>query len=255
MATLILLRHGQSTWNLENLFTGWVDVGLTERERGGARRRARAEHDVLPDVAAHVAAGPRDPHRGARRCGACDRTWIPVRRSWRLNERHYGDVAGSEQEGDRRAVRRGDAAGVAPLLRRAAAAARVGRVRPTRATADLRPSWFPQSECLDGRRRADGAVVVRRDRPGPRSAGRVTLVAAHGNSLRALEMHLEGLTPDEILKVNIGTGQPLVYELDERTRREVVDGYIDPEAAAAAADAVAKHRLSDVASLRTQCRS
>ena len=238
MATLILLRHGQSTWNLENLFTGWVDVPMTEKGeleavRGGELMR---EQDVVPDVV-HTSLQIRAIRTAELALAACDRSWIPVRRSWRLNERHYGALQGKDKkqtkdefgEEQLQLWRRSYDVPPPPLEWDPSADARYQ---------DLPAELIPRSECLKD--------VVERMLPYWYDAivpdlivGRVTLVAAHGNSLRALKMHLEGLTPEEILKVNIGTGQPLVYELDDRLA-VTSQGYLDPAAAAAAAAAVAK---------------
>jgi 2,3-bisphosphoglycerate-dependent phosphoglycerate mutase len=238
MPTLILLRHGQSTWNLENLFTGWVDVDLTEL---GAQEAVRggellAENEMLPDVV-HTSVQVRAIHTAELALRACDRSWIPVRRSWRLNERHYGALQGKDKkqtaaefgEDQLMAWRRSYDVPPPPLEWNPSADPRY---------ADLPREIVPNAECL--------ADVVARMLPywydaivPDLVAGRVTLVAAHGNSLRGLKMHLEGLTPDEILQVNIGTGQPLVYELDDELRVKS-HGYLDPEGAAAAAEAVAK---------------
>jgi 2,3-bisphosphoglycerate-dependent phosphoglycerate mutase len=238
MPTLILLRHGQSTWNLENLFTGWVDVDLTELGREEAVRGGEllAETGMLPDVV-HTSLQVRAIHTAELALRACDRSWIPVRRSWRLNERHYGDLQGknkketAEQYGEEQLMQWRRSYDVRPPDLEWDASA-----DPRYAT--LPPEVIPKAECLKD--------VVERMLPywydsivPDLVAGRVTLVAAHGNSLRALKMHLEGLTPDEILKVNIGTGQPLLYELDEQFRVKETR-YLDPEAAAAAAEAVAK---------------
>ncbi len=238
MATLILLRHGQSTWNLENLFTGWVDVPLTEKGEAEAVRGGEllTEHGVLPDVV-HTSVQIRAIHTAELALRACDRSWIPVRRSWRLNERHYGSLQGkdkkrvAEESGEERLLewRRSYDVPPPPLEWDASDDPRYR---------DLPAELIPKSECL--------ADVVHRMLPYWYDAivpdladGRVTLVAAHGNSLRGLVKHLDGMSEDEIVKYNIGTGQPLVYELDERF--QVVDRrYLDPEAAAAAAAAVAK---------------
>jgi 2,3-bisphosphoglycerate-dependent phosphoglycerate mutase len=238
MATLILLRHGQSTWNLENLFTGWVDVDLTEQGEREAVRGGELlkEHDVLPDVL-HTSLQIRAIRTAELSLRECERSWIPVHRSWRLNERHYGALQGKDKkqtmeefgEEQLQKWRRSYDVPPPPLDWDPSADPRYR---------GLPAELMPRSECL--------ADVVARMLPYWYDAivpdlalGRVTLVAAHGNSLRALKMHLEGLTPDEILKVNIGTGQPLVYELDERLAVKS-QGYLDPEAAAAAAEAVAK---------------
>jgi 2,3-bisphosphoglycerate-dependent phosphoglycerate mutase len=238
MATLILLRHGQSTWNLENLFTGWEDVPMTEKGdleavRGG---ELLLEKDVLPDVV-HTSLQIRAIRTAELSLAACDRSWIPVHRSWRLNERHYGALQGKDKKatkekyGEEKLQEWRRSYDVPPPELEWDASADP-RYR------DLPPELVPKSECL--------ADVVARMLPywydaivPDLNVGRVTLVAAHGNSLRALKMHLEGLTPDEILKVNIGTGQPLVYELDDHLAVKSF-GYLDPEAAEAAADAVAK---------------
>jgi 2,3-bisphosphoglycerate-dependent phosphoglycerate mutase len=238
MPTLILLRHGQSTWNLENLFTGWVDVDLSERgvSEAVAGGELLKEKDVLPDVV-HTSLQLRAIRTAELALAAAERSWIPVRRSWRLNERHYGDLQGKNKKDVREEF------GDEKLMQWR----RSYDVRPPELDwdpsadpryASLPAELMPRAECLKD--------VVARMLPywydgivPDLVAGRVVLVAAHGNSLRALKMHLEGLTPEEILEVNIGTGQPLVYELDERLRVKSA-GYLDPEAAAAAAEAVAK---------------
>jgi 2,3-bisphosphoglycerate-dependent phosphoglycerate mutase len=238
MPTLILLRHGQSTWNLDNRFTGWVDVDLTEQGEREAVRGGEllAEHGVLPDVV-HTSVQIRAIRTAELALRACDRSWIPVRRSWRLNERHYGDLQGknkketAEKYGEEQLLqwRRSYDVPPPPLEWDASDDPRYR---------DLPPEVIPRSECL--------ADVVDRMLPywydgivPDLAAGRVTLVAAHGNSLRGLKKHLDGLTPEEILRVNIGTGQPLVYELDDRFQVKE-SRYLDPEAAAAAAAVVAK---------------
>jgi 2,3-bisphosphoglycerate-dependent phosphoglycerate mutase len=238
MSTLILLRHGQSEWNRENLFTGWVDVDLTaqgesEAVRGGELLR---DADLLPEVV-HTSVQVRAIRTAELALRACGRSWIPVRRSWRLNERHYGALQGRDKK--------------ATAAEYGAEAVKVWRrsydVPPEPLTddpsideryAELPPDLVPRSECL--------ADVVDRMLPywydaivPDLVADRVTLVAAHGNSLRALAMHLEGLTRDEVVELNIPTGQPRVYTLDLHSR--VRDcRYLDPEGAAAAAVAVAE---------------
>lgn len=238
MATLILLRHGQSTWNLENLFTGWVDVGLTELGEQEAVRGGEllAEHGVLPDVV-HTSVQIRAIHTAELALRACERSWVPVRRSWRLNERHYGGLQGkdkkqtAEEFGEEKLLewRRSYDVTPPPLEWDASEDPRYR---------DLPAELIPKSECL--------ADVVERMLPywydsivPDLAADRVTLVAAHGNSLRGLVKHLDRMSEAEIVKYNIGTGQPLVYELDDRYQ-VIESGYLDPEAAAAAAAAVAK---------------
>jgi 2,3-bisphosphoglycerate-dependent phosphoglycerate mutase len=238
MATLILLRHGQSTWNLENKFTGWVDVGLTPKGEAEAVHGGEllAEHGVLPDVV-HTSLQIRAIHTAELALRACDRSWIPVYRSWRLNERHYGDLQGkdkkqtAEKYGEERLLewRRSYDTPPPPLEWDASDDPRYQ---------DLPPELIPKSECL--------ADVVDRMLPywyddivPDLVAGRITLIAAHGNSLRGLVKHLDGMSKEEIVAYNIGTGQPLVYELDERLGVKS-SRYLDPEAAAAAAALVAK---------------
>lgn len=242
MATLVLLRHGQSTWNLENRFTGWVDVDLSTRGEEEARRGGAmlTEHGLLPDVV-HTSVQLRAIRTAEIALRECGRSWIPVRRSWRLNERHYGALQGrNKQETAERfgldqvkAWRRSYAVPPPPLD---ADDPEHPRFDPRYAT--LPTDVLPATECL-----AD--VVVRMlpywyDGIVPDlAAGRVTLVSAHGNSLRALVKHLDGLTDDEVVELNIPTGQPLVYELDEHLG-VVGHGYLDPDAATAAAEAVAR---------------
>ncbi|MBM3673899.1 MAG: phosphoglyceromutase [Actinobacteria bacterium] len=238
MSTLILLRHGQSTWNLENLFTGWVDADLTEQGEQEAVHGGEllAEHGLLPDVV-HTSLQIRAIRTAQLALEACGRLWIPVRRSWRLNERHYGDLQGKDKRQTAeefgldqvKAWRRSYDVPPPPLEDDASIDERYAHL-----PADL----IPRSECL--------ADVVDRMLPywydgivPDLAAGLTVLVAAHGNSLRALKKHLDGMSEAEIVECNIPTGQPLVYALDERM--QVVRGaYLDPEAAAEAAAAVAK---------------
>lgn len=238
MSTLILLRHGQSEWNLANLFTGWVDVGLTPKGEAEAVRGGEllAEHDVLPTVL-HTSLQKRAIRTAELGLAACDRSWIPVRRSWRLNERHYGELQGKDKKqttkefgADKVKVwRRSFDVPPPPLDWDASADPRY---------AGIPPDVIPKSECL--------ADVISRMLPywydgivPDLVAGHVVLVAAHGNSLRGLAMHLEGMTPDEVLELNVPTGQPRVYELDDHMRVKSWR-YLDPEGAAVAAEAVSK---------------
>ncbi len=238
MPTLILLRHGQSDWNRRNLFTGWVDVDLTEVGEAEAVRGGTlmAEADVLPTVL-HTSLQKRAIRTAELGLAACDRSWIPVRRSWRLNERHYGALQGK----DKKQTTDEFGADQVKIWRRSY------DVPPPRLDWDVAsdPRYaaipqdaIPKSECL--------ADVIARMLPywydgivPDLVAGHVVLVAAHGNSLRGLAMHLEGMTPEEVLELNIPTGQPRVYELDDRMRLQSWR-YLDPEGAAAAADAVSK---------------
>lgn len=238
MSTLILLRHGQSDWNRRNLFTGWVDVDLTDLGVDEAVRAGKllADAGVLAEVV-HTSLQCRAIRTAELALAECDRAWIPVHRSWRLNERHYGALQGKNKQ------ETADEFG----LEQVKVWRRSYDVRPPPldwdATADPRYAELPadvvpRSECL--------ADVAARMLPywhdaiaADLAAGRAVLVAAHGNSLRALVQHLDGLTNEEVVELNVPTGQPLVYDLDEqltvRDRR-----YLDPGAAAVAAEAVAR---------------
>jgi 2,3-bisphosphoglycerate-dependent phosphoglycerate mutase len=239
---LVLLRHGQSEWNLANRFTGWVDVGLSERGEAEAVDSGRMMLDagVAPDVL-HTSLQKRAIHTAELALRELDRSWIPVRRSWRLNERHYGALQGLDKK--EMAARYG--ADQVKVWRRSYAtpppplddAARAEQARDPR-YADVPPDLLPASECL--------ADVVERMLPywydgivPDLEAGKAVLVAAHGNSLRALVKHLDGLTDDEVVELNIPTGIPLVYELDSQLRPRASTYLGDAEAAAAAAAAVA----------------
>ena len=241
-STLVLLRHGQSTWNQENLFTGWWDVELTERGRAEAARGGvlLAEAGLLPDVL-HTSVLVRAIRTAELALEACGRSWIPVRRSWRLNERHYGALQGldkkqtTEQHGAAKVHewRRSYDVPPPPIERGSEF-----DVADDPRYADLPPEVIPATECLkDTLIRvlpywADAIVPDLR-------AGKVTLVAAHGNSLRALVKHLEDVSDDDIATLNIPTGNPLVYELDDDMRPTGASRYLDPEAAAAGAAEVA----------------
>ena len=240
-ATLVLLRHGESDWNRKNLFTGWVDVDLTETGEAEGRRGGELlrEHGLLPAVA-HTSLLRRAIRTAQLALDAADRHWIPVRRSWRLNERHYGALQGK----DKAAVRAEFGDEQFMLWRRSydvpppqlAAADQYSQVGDAR-YADLLTT-VPRTECL--------ADVVGRLMPYfydaivPDLRNGTVLVAAHGNSLRALIKHLDGLSDDAVVSLNVPTGIPLRYELDETTMLPVRPGeYLDPAAAAAAIEAVA----------------
>ncbi|MFL6161634.1 MAG: phosphoglyceromutase [Jatrophihabitantaceae bacterium] len=240
-ATLVLLRHGESDWNLKNLFTGWVDVDLTAAGIEQARRGGEliVEHGVLPWVV-HTSVLRRAIRTAEIALHTADRHWIPVRRSWRLNERHYGALQGK----DKAAVRAefGDEQFMLwrrsydvppPSLTAHDQHSQVGDPR----YADLLDS-VPRTECL-----AD--VVVRMmpyfyDAIVPDLRAGTVLIAAHGNSLRALIKHLDGLSDDEVVSLNVPTGIPLRYELDPETMLPVRPAdYLDPEAARVAIEQVA----------------
>jgi 2,3-bisphosphoglycerate-dependent phosphoglycerate mutase len=241
-ATLILLRHGQSDWNAKNLFTGWVDVDLTDLGREEAVRGGRllAEAGLLPDVV-HTSLQRRAITTAHLALDACDRHWIPVRRSWRLNERHYGALQGKDKKqvkdefGEEQFMlwRRSFDTPPPPL----ADDDEHSQAHDPR-YADLGDD-MPRSECLKD--------VIERMLPYWESdivadlrAGATVLVAAHGNSLRGLVKHLDGIGDDDIAGLNIPTGMPLLYDLDDDLSPVTVGGrYLDPEAAAEAAEAVA----------------
>src|SRR4051794_2417168 len=241
-STLVLLRHGQSTWNQQNLFTGWWDVELTERGRAEAIRGGEllTEAGLLPDVL-HTSLLVRAIRTSELALEACGRSWIPVRRSWRLNERHYGALQGLDKKetaekfgADQVKVwRRSYDIPPDPIERGSEF-----DVADDPRYADLPPEVVPATECLkDTLVRvlpywADAIVPDLR-------AGHVTLVAAHGNSLRALVKHLEGISDEDITGLNIPTGNPLVYELGGTPRRPGRSRSLDPEAAAAGAAEVA----------------
>jgi 2,3-bisphosphoglycerate-dependent phosphoglycerate mutase len=239
---LVLLRHGESEWNAKNLFTGWVDVALSEKgrieaERGGQLIR---DADVLPDVL-HTSVLRRAIQTAQIALEDIDRHWVPVRRSWRLNERHYGALQGKdkkatlEQYGEEQFMlwRRSYDVPPPPIDD----ADEYSQVADPR-YAGLPDEIRPRTECL--------ADVVSRMLPYWYDAivpdlliGQTVLVAAHGNSLRALVKHLDGMTDEAVVGLNIPTGIPLVYELDADLRPTVPGGrYLDPDAAAAAIEAV-----------------
>jgi 2,3-bisphosphoglycerate-dependent phosphoglycerate mutase len=240
---LALLRHGESEWNAKNLFTGWVDVGLSEKGAVEARRGGElmAEHGLLPDVV-HTSTLRRAIDTAQIALDELDRAWIPVRRSWRLNERHYGALQGKDKAqtldefGEEQFMLwRRSYAMPPPPLARGDEMDPAGDPRYASVPSDA----LPLTECL--------ADVVARMLPywydsivPDLRSGATVLVSAHGNSLRALVKHLDGIGDDEIVGLNIPTGIPLVYELDADMHPVRRGGsYLDPEAAAEAAAAVA----------------
>jgi len=241
ISTLILLRHGQSQWNATNQFTGWVDVDLTDKGRAEAVRAGEliAQEDRLPDVlytsllrraiiTAHLA------------LDAADRLWIPVHRDWRLNERHYGALQGLDKAETK--AKYGDEQFM--LWRRSYDTPPPPIERGSTYSQDADPRYAdigggPLTECL--------ADVIARFVPyyeqeivGDLKAGRTVLIAAHGNSLRALVKYLDGMSDEDVVGLNIPTGIPLRYDLDADLKPLVPGGrYLDPDAAAAGAAAVA----------------
>lgn len=239
---LILLRHGESEWNAKNLFTGWVDVNLTEKGEKEAVRGGELLKDagLLPDVL-HTSLQRRAIRTAQLALESADRLWIPVRRSWRLNERHYGALQGKDKAqtlaefGEEQFMlwRRSYDTPPPPLARDD----EYSQFDDPR-YATLPPEVRPDTECLKD-------VVVRMlpywfDSIVPDLlTGRTALVAAHGNSLRGLVKHLDGISDEDISGLNIPTGIPLSYELDADFKPLKPGGtYLDPDAAKAAIEAV-----------------
>jgi 2,3-bisphosphoglycerate-dependent phosphoglycerate mutase len=240
---LVTLRHGQSTWNLENLFTGWHDVPLTPQGEEEARTAGRtmAEAGLFFDTS-HTSVLIRAVDTQTLALAEMGQGWLPVQRHWRLNERHYGALQGL----DKRETTERHGAEQTFLWRRSF------DVPPPALPPDdpehpahdpryrrLPPDVLPARECLRD-------VVARvlpywHDVIAPQLLGGLdVLVTAHGNSLRALLMHLEGVSPEEIPEVNIPTGVPRRYEFDAQLRVRSAEYLGDAEAIAAAAEAVAR---------------
>ncbi len=239
--TLILLRHGHSVWNEKNIFTGWVDVGLTAQGEAEARRAGEliAASGLAPRVL-HTSLLKRAIHTANIALEVADLDWLPVKRSWRLNERHYGALQG---------------------LNKAETLAAHGEELfmtwrrsfdtpppPLDDDAEYSQVHDPRYVGIDGvvPRTESLKLVIERMLPYWNSditrdlaAGLTPLVVAHGNSLRALVKHLDGISDDAIAELNIPTGIPLVYELGDDFMPVKPAEYLDPEAAAAGAAAVA----------------
>ncbi|MGZ0230626.1 MAG: phosphoglyceromutase [Acidimicrobiales bacterium] len=246
-STLILLRHGQSEWNKSNQFTGWYDAKLTEQGVAEAQAAGPVLLDagLLPDVV-HTSLQTRAIRTASLSLEAMGRLWIPVKRHWRLNERHYGDLTGLDKAETR--IKHGDEQLM--LWRRSydTPPPPISDDNPFTPNGDARyahiPSEIlPKAECL--------ADVVERMLPywydqilPDLQAGRTVLVAAHGNSLRALVKHLNNISNEDITGLNIPTGMPLTYQIGQDGRptedKPVEERYVgDAEAAKAAAEAVA----------------
>jgi 2,3-bisphosphoglycerate-dependent phosphoglycerate mutase len=242
MATLVLFRHGESEWNSKNLFTGWVDVSLSARgeQEAVAAGRMITEAGLAPDVV-HTSVLTRAIQTANLALGEAGLSWLPVRRSWRLNERHYGALQGK----DKAQVRAEFGDDQFMLWRRSydVPPPPIADDDPLSQAGDPRyallpPELRPRSECLKD--------VVARLLPywydaivPDLAAGRTVMIAAHGNSLRALVKHLDQISDEAIAELNIPTGIPLVYELDSSYRPVERGGrYLDPEAAVSAAEAV-----------------
>ena len=239
---LILLRHGESEWNAKNLFTGWVDVRLSAAGEAEAARGGKLllERNLLPDVV-HTSLLRRAIHTSQLALDSCDRHWIPVRRSWRLNERHYGALQGKDKketlakygEEQFKLWRRSYDVPPPPIEENDP----YSQANDAR-YADLGKD-LPVTECLKD--------VVARMMPYWQESiipdlktGKRVLVTAHGNSLRALVMHLDGISESDIAELNIPTGIPLLYNLGADFKPVKKGGeYLDPDAAKAAIEAVA----------------
>ena len=242
MKTLVLLRHGESEWNAKGLFTGWVDVALSEAGQQEAVRGGRllSQSGLRPGTV-HTSVLTRAIQTANLALEEAGLLWLPVQRSWRLNERHYGALQGKDKAATRREF--GDEQFM--LWRRSydVPPPPIADDDPLSQTGDPRygglpPEARPKTECLKD--------VVARMLPYWYDAvvpdlnnGQTVLIVAHGNSLRALVKHLDGIGDAAIAELNIPTGIPLVYELDDAFRPVVPGGrYLDPEAAAEAAEAV-----------------
>ena len=239
---LILLRHGHSEWNAKNLFTGWVDVDLNDQGRTEAARGGEllVENNVLPDIL-YTSLLKRAINTSNIALDKADRGWIPVKRDWRLNERHYGALQGKDKAqtlaeyGEEQFMEwRRSYDTPPPPLDDSSEFSQAHDPRYAGLGAAL-----PRTECLKD-------VLVRllpyweSDIKEDLKAGKTVLVTAHGNSLRALVKHLDGISDDAIASLNIPTGIPLVYDLDEDFQPINPGGtYLDPEAAADAILAVA----------------
>ena len=239
---LILLRHGQSQWNAKNLFTGWVDVALSSQGEAEAKRAGELlkEKSLLPDVL-HTSLLTRAIHTAEIALGACERKWIPVNRSWRLNERHYGALQGK----DKAATLKEYGQEQFKLWRRSfdtpppaiADSDQYSQADDIRYK-DLGPD-LPKTECLKD--------VVKRLMPyldneiaNDLRQAKTVLVVAHGNSIRAIVKHLACISDSDIAEVNIPTGIPLLYRFDDDFEPIVKEGeYLDPEAAKESIAAVA----------------
>jgi 2,3-bisphosphoglycerate-dependent phosphoglycerate mutase len=239
---LILLRHGESEWNALNLFTGWVDVRLSEKGIGEAKRGGELlkERGLLPDIV-HTSLLRRAIHTSQLALDAADRHWIPVKRSWRLNERHYGALQGKDkketlaQYGEEQfQLWRRSFDVPPPPIDDNDKFSQFGDAR----YADLGSS-LPKTECLKDV--IDRMVpYFKQDITNDLNTGKTVLVTAHGNSIRAMVKHIDGISDADIAGVNIPTGIPLLYEFNDKFEPIKKGGeYLDPEAAKAAIEAVA----------------
>jgi len=242
---LILLRHGESEWNAKNLFTGWVDVRLSEKGVGEAKRGGQLlkERDLLPSVL-HTSLLRRAIHTSEIALDQCDRSWIPVRRTWRLNERHYGALQGKDKAqtlstyGEEQFMLWRRSFDVPPPA--------IEADNEFSQSYDIRYAGLgedlPLTECLKDVVNRMVPYWIDSIVPDLREYG-IVLVAAHGNSIRALIKHLDGISDSDIAALNIPTGIPLLYELQELDGDfvPVTKGgeYLDPAAAEESIKAVA----------------
>ncbi|HHX65686.1 MAG TPA: 2,3-diphosphoglycerate-dependent phosphoglycerate mutase [Chloroflexi bacterium] len=247
MYKLVLVRHGQSTWNLENRFTGWTDVDLSEQGVQEATEAARllAEEGYTFDVA-YTSVLKRAIRTLWIIMDKMDLMWIPVYRSWRLNERHYGALQGlnkaetAEKHSPEQVLIWRRSYDIPPPPLTEDDERHPGK---DRRYADLTPEQLPLTECLKDT--VERMLPYWHETIAPQvKAGRRVIIAAHGNSLRALVKYLDNISDEDIVKLNIPTGIPLVYELDEDLK-PIRNYYLgDPEAAAKAAAAVAAQAQS-----------
>lgn len=239
---LILLRHGESEWNAKNLFTGWVDVALSEKGVSEAKRGGELlkEKSLLPDVV-HTSLLKRAIHTANYALAEMDRDWIPVRRSWRLNERHYGALQGKdkkatlEQYGEEQfQLWRRSFDVPPPPIEDGDNYSQSSDPRYASLGADL-----PRTECLKDV--VDRLIpYLTNEIAADMRKGLRTLVVAHGNSIRAIVKHIDCISDEEIAKLNIPTGIPLLYQFDDDFEPTKKGGeYLDPEAARVAIEAVA----------------
>ena len=245
MPQLVLLRHGQSQWNADNLFTGWYDVDLTEVGRSEAENAGRLLGEAGLDLRIlHTSVLVRAIRTAELTLETAGRPWLPVRRHWRLNERHYGALQGRNKE--ETAAEHGMAQVLAwrrsygtppPPVERGSEHHPAGDPRYRDVPVDV----LPTTECLaDVVARVipywDDAIVPDLLAEGAR--GGAVLVVAHGNSLRALRKHIDDITDDEIVDLEIPTGFPFLYQFDDQLTVVSKDYLGDPEAARVAAEAV-----------------
>ena len=239
---LILLRHGQSQWNAKNLFTGWVDVALSSQGEAEAKKAGELlkEKNILPDLL-HTSLLTRAIHTAEIALGACERKWIPVNRSWRLNERHYGALQGKDKAAtlkeygqEQFKLWRRSFDTPPPAIADSDQYSQAGDIRYKYLGPDL-----PKTECLKD--------VVKRLMPyldneiaNDLRQAKTVLVVAHGNSIRAIVKHLACISDTDIAEVNIPTGIPLLYRFDDDFEPIIKEGeYLDPEAAKESIAAVA----------------